>query len=91
MSQVFGTLLFFQQTFFEASCILCFRQYTSAEIPGHEVFSHPSWELKHFKEVFKVFCSVLMKEKPSDMVKMCFFNVLFQLLKKSIMTAFNHL
>ena len=25
-----------------------FRRYPSAEIPGYEVFSHPSWALKHF-------------------------------------------
>ena len=41
----------FQWTFFEATRISCFCQYPSAEIPGYEVFSHPSWELKHFWEV----------------------------------------
>ena len=42
MSQVFGTVLFFQQTFFETSCIFYFHRYTSAEIPGYEVFLiHP--------------------------------------------------
>ena len=50
---MFGTPLFFQQTFFEVSCILCFRRYTSAEIPRYKVFSHQSWELKHFEEGFK--------------------------------------
>ena len=50
MWQVFGTLCcFFQQTFFEATCISCFHQYPSSEIPRYEFFfSHPSWELKHF-------------------------------------------
>ena len=42
------TLLFFQQNFLEATCISCFHQYHSAEILGYEIFSHPSWELKHF-------------------------------------------
>ena len=57
MSQVFGTLLFFQQAFFEATCISCFWRYPSSAIPGYEVFSHSSWELKHF---FGRFASVLM-------------------------------
>ena len=30
-----------------------FCQYPSAEIPGFEVFSHPSWELKQYFEDFK--------------------------------------
>ena len=39
--------------FFEATSISSFRRYPSAEIPGYEVFSHPSWELKHFFGRFK--------------------------------------
>ena len=62
MPQVFGKLLLFlQQTFFEPTCISCFRRYPSAEILRYEVFSHPSCELKHFSEGFKVFCAVLME------------------------------
>ena len=41
--------------FFEATCISCFRQYPSAEVPGYEVFSHPSWEFKHFFGRFQSF------------------------------------
>ena len=48
VTSVWNTLLFFQWTFFEATCISCFRLYPSAEIPRYEVFSHPSWELKPF-------------------------------------------
>ena len=57
------------------------------EIPGYDVFSHPSWKLKRFfLEGFKVCCVVSMKDKSSHikkksmMVKTCFFNVLPQLL-----------
>ena len=65
MSQVFGTLLYWQ-TFFGATCISCFRQYQWAVIPGYEVFTHPSWVLKHFfLECFKDFYAVLMKGKSS--------------------------
>ena len=64
MLQVFGTLLFFQQTFLEATCISYFCTYPSAEIPGYDVFSDPSWGLKHsFLEGSKVFCIVVMKDK----------------------------
>ena len=45
-----------QKTFFKATCTSCFRLYPSAEIPGHEVFSHPSLALKHdFWKVLKFF------------------------------------
>ena len=40
----------------QVTCILCFCQYPSAEIPKYEVFSHPSWELNHFFwKVLKIF------------------------------------
>ena len=59
-------------------------------------FSHPSWGLKQF--FLEDFCIVLMKNKPSliqkqksMVVKTCFFNVLFELYQKSIMTASNQL
>ena len=70
----------------QLSSVFC--RYPSAEIPGYEVYFHPSWELKQFFWKFlKMFCIVLMKDKTSHikklkgmMVKTCFFNVLFQLL-----------
>ena len=96
-----NTLVVFQQTFFEATCISCFHRYPSAEIPVYEVFSHPFREPKQFLEGFKVFCFLLMKGKSSHvkkiekyygmMVRTSFSNVLFQLLQKSIMRAFKSL
>ena len=59
----------FPGNLFEATCISCFCCYPSVEIPGCEVFSHPSWALKHFLEGFKVFCVVLMKDKSSHIKK----------------------
>ena len=72
------------------SFVIC--RYTSAEIPGYEVFSYPSWELKQFFwQILKVFCIVLMKDNPlgikkskSMMVKTCFLNVLFQLVSNQL-------
>ena len=52
-ASVLNTLLCFQSTFFEATCIPCFYCYVSAEIPRYEVFSHPSQASKHFFGRFK--------------------------------------
>ena len=65
---MFGTLCYFSSSPFLkqlAPHVSADTLYPSAEIPQNEVFSHPSWELKHFLEGAKVFCVVLMKDKSS--------------------------
>ena len=89
MVQVFRTLCCFSsKPFLKQLLHLMFPPYPSAENLRYEVFSHPSWVLKHFfLEGFKVFLHsvneiqvITHTKKKIMMVKTCFFNVLFQLL-----------
>ena len=70
MLQVFETLCCFSsRPFLKQLASHVSSDTLKAEFTRYEVFSHPSWELKHFLEGFKVRCVVLMNDKSSHIKK----------------------